>query len=165
MPPILKPEAYHLGIDPGQSGAASLLDKNGKTALVGGGYDWFIRFDNTEHDVANWFKEVLSPLAKDGVVKAVIESVHAMPKQGVSSSFTFGRSYGFLRGMLVGYGIPFQEVTPQKWQKAIGCLSRGDKNVTKAKAQQLWPYCAKSITHKNADSLLIAEYGRRFCSA
>jgi crossover junction endodeoxyribonuclease RuvC len=82
-----------------------------------------------------------------------------MPKQGVSSTFKFGVNYGFLRGMLTAHKIPFEEVTPQKWQKAMGCLSKGNKNVTKAKAQQLFPNL--KITHKVADALLIAEYCRR----
>jgi len=78
----------------------------------------------------------------------------------VSSTFKFGQSYGFLRGVLIASEIRFVEVRPQEWQKAMGCLSRGDKNVTKAKAQQLWP--AQKITHATADALLLAEYFRRF---
>ena len=54
---------------------------------------------------------------------------------------------------------PFEEVAPQVWQKVLGCLSRGDKNVTKAKAQQLFP--AIKVTHAIADALLLAEYARR----
>jgi hypothetical protein len=39
------------------------------------------------------------------------------------------------------------------------CLTKGDKNVSKARAQELFP--ALKITHATADALLIAEYGRR----
>ena len=46
-----------------------------------------------------------------------------------------------------------------RWQKYLGCLTKGDKNVSKAKAQELFPDL--KITHAIADSLLIAEYGRR----
>jgi crossover junction endodeoxyribonuclease RuvC len=90
---------------------------------------------------------------------ATIEAVHAMPKQGVTSSFTFGKGYGALLMALTAAGIPFETVTPQKWQKALGCLSKGDKNVTKRKAQQLWPHIQWS--HATSDAALIAEYGRR----
>ena len=78
---------------------------------------------------------------------------------GVVSAFTFGRSYGFLRGLLAANGIKREDVTPQKWQAELGCRSKGDKNVTKAKAQELWPN--EKITHANADAMLIAEYARR----
>jgi hypothetical protein len=41
-------------------------------------------------------------------------------------------------------------------------MTKGDKNITKRKAQELFPEI--KITHAIADSLLIAEYGRRLCS-
>ena len=55
--------------------------------------------------------------------------------------------------------IPYEEVTPQKWQKALGCRTGGDKNVSKARAQALFPL--QNITHAIADALLLAEYCRR----
>jgi Holliday junction resolvasome RuvABC endonuclease subunit len=99
-------------------------------------------------------------------VCAVIEHVHAMPKQGVSSTFKFGVGYGGLRMALIAASIPFEEVTPRTWQKALGVVVRKKtetktqfKNRLKAKAQQLFP--RESITLKTADALLIAEYCRR----
>jgi Holliday junction resolvasome RuvABC endonuclease subunit len=82
-----------------------------------------------------------------------------MPRQGVSSTFKFGTSYGFLRGVLVALEVPFEAVTPAKWQRSMSCLTKGDKNVTKARAQELFPEV--KVTHAIADALLIAEYGRR----
>lgn len=116
-----------------------------------------LKMPDTERDV--WGRIVDGGVRSERTVFAVIERVHSMPKQGVASSFKFGRSYGFLRGCLIASGIPFEEVTPQVWQKALGCLSRGDKNVTKARAQQLFP--SLKITHATADALLLAEYARR----
>jgi crossover junction endodeoxyribonuclease RuvC len=82
-----------------------------------------------------------------------------MPKQGVSSTFKFGQGYGGLEMALTGWEIPFERVTPQRWQKEMGCLTKGDKNVSKRRAQELFPHL--KVTHKLADSLLIAEYGWR----
>ena len=90
---------------------------------------------------------------------ATIEAVHAFPKQGVSSTFKFGVNYGLLRGLMIAGAIPFEEVSPLKWQREMACLSKGDKNITKARAQQLFP--GIKITHATADALLIAEYARR----
>jgi hypothetical protein len=39
------------------------------------------------------------------------------------------------------------------------CLTGGDKNISKRRAQELFP--SLKITHAVADALLIAEYGRR----
>lgn len=135
-----------IGIDPGSSGAMAALIPGRYTPEV-------FKLDNTEADIAAWLAE------HDGSGFAFIESVHAMPKQGVSSCFKFGQSYGFLRGLLIALQIPFEEVTPQKWQKELGCLTKGDKNVSKARAQQLFP--SMKITHATADSVLITEFGRR----
>jgi hypothetical protein len=64
---------------------------------------------------------------------------------------------------LTAAGIPFFDVTPQRWQKALGLLSReGEsktehKNRMKGAAQQYFP--GTKVTLKNADSILIAFYG------
>ena len=136
-----------IGVDPGASGGIAFLSSID-------GQPHATKMPETERDV--WL--ALSTWDRTNAF-AVIEAVHSMPKQGVASSFKFGRSYGFLRGCLIASGIPFEEVTPQKWQKALGCMSRGDKNVTKARAQQLFP--GLKITHATADALLLAEYARR----
>lgn len=135
-----------MGIDPGMSGAIVVLDDDAVEVCRG---------DDTERDI--W--EFISRWDWDGPVFAIIERVSAMPKQGVSSTFKFGKNYGFLRGCLIGNGIPFEEVCPAKWQQVMGCRSKGDKNVTKARAQQLFP--GIKVTHQIADALLIAEYCRR----
>jgi len=134
-----------IGIDPGKSGGIAVLDPQGTPLAT-------TKMLETERDLWAWLQQFDD-------ARATIELVHAMPKQGVTSTFTFGRSYGFLRGLLVALTIPFEEVRPQRWQKELGCTSKGDKNVTKQKAQQLWPELR--VTHAIADALLIAEYGRR----
>jgi crossover junction endodeoxyribonuclease RuvC len=135
-----------IGIDPGQSGGVVLLDAAGRVI------DKLPFAKATDHDIAEWLTEWDEH-------EAVIESVHSMPKQGVASSFKFGRSFGFLIGLLTGLKIPYRMVTPQTWQKAMGCLTHGDKNVSKAAAQRVWP--REKWTHALADAALIAEYGRR----
>jgi len=140
-------KTLYLGIDPGKSGALALVDECGEHV------DTF-RLAKTLHDVSDWLKTY-----RDRVLFACLEKVHSMPKQGVTSSFKFGESFGFCQGMLVGESIPYDLVTPQKWQKLMGCRTRGDKNVSKSRAQQLWPKI--KIVHAIADALLIAEYARR----
>lgn len=139
----------YLGLDPGKSGAiARIFDHLPPTPGD------VVKLDGTEHDVAEFLRGC------EGVeCTAILERVNAMPKQGVSSTFKFGTSYGFLRGLLVGMKIPFSEVSPVVWQKAMGCRSGGDKNVTKSRAQQLFP--SLKITHANADALLLADFARR----
>jgi crossover junction endodeoxyribonuclease RuvC len=141
-----------LGLDPGVGGGVAVTGDTGFLTPD------FLKFkDATERDIANWIFELRSEYS-DGT-RAVIEKVASSPQMGVVSSFTFGRSYGFLRGVLTTAAIPFVEVRPQQWQKDMGCLTKGQKNVSKAKAQQLYPEL--KVTHANADAVLLATYCRR----
>jgi hypothetical protein len=90
---------------------------------------------------------------------AYIEQVHSSPQMGVKSAFTFGNGFGHLEMALTAAGIPFTRIRPQVWQKELGCLTKGDKNVTKRKAQELFP--SLKVTHATADALLIAKYGTK----
>jgi len=132
-----------LGIDPGKSGGLALLDNHEDSAQA-------LKMPETEMDVWDALYQ-MSPS------HAFIEKVHAMPGQGVSSTFNFGRNYGMLLMALTAAGIPFTEVTPQKWQGAMDCRTGGDKNISKRRAQQLFPNV--DVYHWNADALLIASYG------
>jgi len=144
----------YIGVDPGGSGGIAVI--SGQCPRI-----TLAKFDGrTEHDINALFETI--QLEAKGFCVAMIEQVHSMPKQGVSSSFTFGKSYGFLRGILVAHKIPFANVTPQKWQKALSCRTGGDKNVSKAKAQQLYPVLANYITHATADALLLATYAEKY---
>lgn len=96
---------------------------------------------------------------------AMLERVWGMPGWG-AKNFTFGRSYGALRMALAAQRIPFEEVLPQRWQKAMGIVypkrkdgGRRDKNITKQRAAALFPQL--TVTHAIADALLIAEFARR----
>lgn len=142
----------YVGIDPGANGAIAVLDVSGMPVAQ-------IKLkDATPHDVWRQMTETFA--LTDKAVYASIEHVRSSPQMGVVSAFSFGQTYGMLRAFLVAGAVPFTEVTPSKWQTALGCKSGGDKNITKAKAQERFPMVR--VTHGNADALLIAEYERRF---
>lgn len=136
----------YIGIDPGKSGSIAFINKDNY---------WTVKLSEPLADVI----ELLQDAKAFGPCLAIIEQVHSSPQMGVKSAFTFGQSFGQLEGMLTALKIPFDRVRPQVWQKAMSCMSKGDKNVTKRKAQELFPDI--KITHANADALLIAEYNRR----
>lgn len=143
---------FVIGIDPGQSGGIAV--NAGKLIEAS-------KMPETERDIVDLLIEYRDNAFNMGLeLICYLELVHSMPKQGVSSSFKFGKSYGTLIGILAALRIPYELVTPQKWQQAMGCMSRGDKNITKQKAQALFPQVPK-ITHAIADALLIAGYGQR----
>ena len=141
---------YYIGVDPGKSGAMTAVDSEGGLVSL-------VRLKETPRDVWLWLHA-----HRDKAAFAVLEKVAAMPKQGVSSTFKFGRSFGMCEAFLVAAGIRYELATPQKWQKYMGCMSRGDKNVTKSRAQALFP--DEKVIHATADSMLLADYARRIRS-
>lgn len=149
-----------IGIDPGTEGALVLLKPDGIMIMD---------VNNSVVDAINWmaFQKEKYP-----DVCACIESVHSMPKQGVSSTFKFGFIYGSLRGALIALKIPIvSEPPPQTWKKNI--FGSGFSKYTKAiqkikardKARELYPMYSEFFSRfKDADraeALLLAVYGLR----
>lgn len=136
-----------IGIDPGSaSGGIAILSENKVEVYP---------MQDTERDIF----DLLDSWTFDEPT-VFLEKVGPFPGQGVVSVWKFSGNYHFLRGVITALRYPLHDVRPQVWQKDLGCLSKGDKNVTKAKCQQLFPHL--KITHKIADALLIAEWGRRW---
>ena len=99
------------------------------------------------------------------IAKACLEHVTAMPKQGVTSMFNFGMNFGYIKGLLEAFGVPYELVRPQKWKKEFGI---SDKNSSVECCKRLFPGVSLHRTercHKDddnmAEALLMAEYARR----
>lgn len=147
-----------IGVDPGKSGAIAALDLAGRLLdvadmpVVGP----IISATLLDEIVHNWADPLILP--PYGV--AVIEDVHAMPKQGVSSSFSFGRSLGVAEGVLAGGGWSVRYVSPAKWKRAMGLTA--DKGVSRRRAIELWPDKAKAFARVKddgrAEAALIARW-------
>ncbi len=141
-----------LGIDPGKSGAFAYLPggaANYSTLEVD-----FIKLSETEYDVAKWLFA-----RRKQICFAILERVSTNPRDGKVSAFKFGTSYGFCRGLLTAARIPYEEFTPKTWQTKMKCLTRGDKNVSKAAALRIFPN--SRIIHANADAILLTELAKR----
>lgn len=142
-----------IGIDPGANGGIAWIS-DGKACVE--------KMPDSLQDLWDLICDITSyPKSSiDGrSYKAYIEQVSSSPQMGVVSSFSFGRGYGNLEMALTAARIPFERVRPQVWQKALGCMTKGDKNVSKRKAQELFP--DRKVTHATADALLIAYYGTK----
>jgi hypothetical protein len=135
-----------IGIDPGANGSIA-WQQNGKTCV-----------EKTPETLQDLFELLHSiHFSADSICRAFLEQVHSSPQMGVKSAFTFGNGFGHLEMGLTAAGIPFERVRPQVWQKTMQCMSKGDKNVTKRRAQELFPDI--KVTHATADGLLIMSYG------
>lgn len=104
-----------------------------------------------------------------GPARAYVEKVGAMPGQGVTSMFHFGKSAGYIEGVLKAKNIPFELVSPQKWKKKYELHS--DKEQSIAKCKELFPDInllrtprCKKESDGMAEALLIANYGKSLLS-
>jgi crossover junction endodeoxyribonuclease RuvC len=142
-----------IGVDPGANGGIAWITSDGKACVE--------KMPDTLQDLWELVESIgfEAPDFTPYQIKAYIEQVSSSPQMGVVSSFSFGRGYGNLEMALTAAGIPFERVRPQVWQKALGCMTKGDKNVSKRKAQELFP--DRKITHATADALLIAHNGTK----
>lgn len=116
----------YIGIDPGAKGSMCVMS-NGKVV--------FKDFDLKEY--SSTLKAFLD--TNDTELMVAIEKVHAMPGQGVSSSFSFGQRLGELEGMLTALQIPYELVAPKDWQKACGIPAKSDKKGIASVIQKLYP--------------------------
>jgi hypothetical protein len=140
-----------IGIDPGVNGGIAWIT-DGKPCVE--------KMPDTLQDLWELIVSISMNAEVGGTgIHAYIEQVSSSPQMGVKSAFTFGNGFGHLEMALTAAGIPFERVRPQVWQKAMGCMTRGDKNVSKRKAQELFPQI--KCTHAVSDALLIASYGAK----
>lgn len=87
-------------------------------------------------------------LAEPDVV--VLEKVHSMPKQGVASSFKFGKNYGIVIGVVGGLRHPLVKMTPQEWKRVNGLIGK-DKDASRQLAMELWPHLANHFHMRKDD--------------
>jgi hypothetical protein len=56
-------------------------------------------------------------------VHALIERAQAMPRQGSSSGFKYGRAVGAIEAVIVGCAVPLTIIEPTAWKKFHGLAS------------------------------------------
>lgn len=147
----------YVGIDPGAKGGYAVISKSetGQTVFA---YTW----DDT------FFVMEMNALLRTGSgLVAAVEKVGARPGQGTVSMFNFGKSAGYIEGVLSGLGIPYQLVPPAKWKKEFSLIGK-DKKASIETCRKLFPELDLKRTERcrtdsdgKAESVLLAEYARR----
>jgi Holliday junction resolvasome RuvABC endonuclease subunit len=93
---------------------------------------------------------------------AFIERAQAMPKQGASSGFKYGRATGAIEAVIACCEIPLTIVEPSVWKK-FHHLRGGDKEAGRQRALQLFPAAhallARKMDHGRGEAALIALAG------
>ena len=95
---------------------------------------------------------------------AFIERAQAMPKQGASSGFKYGKATGALESTIALSGIPVEIVEPSVWKRALR-LPGKDKEAARQRALELFPHAhallARKRDHGRAEAALVALNGIR----
>jgi crossover junction endodeoxyribonuclease RuvC len=93
---------------------------------------------------------------------AYIERAQAMPKQGASSGFKYGRAVGAIEATIIGCEVPLTIIEPTAWKKFHG-LRGGEKELSRLRALMLFPTAhtllARRKDHGRAEAALIALAG------
>jgi crossover junction endodeoxyribonuclease RuvC len=95
---------------------------------------------------------------------ALIERAQAMPKQGASSGFKYGRAVGALEASIVLCEVPIEIIEPSAWKRHWH-LPGKDKERARQRALELFPAAhallARKRDHGRAEAALLALYGLR----
>ena len=141
-----------LGVDPGLSGALAFYFPASPSHIVAED----IPVAGGAIDAATLAQRI----AQMRPTMAVIELVGAMPKQGVSSTFKFGRAFGTVIGVVAALGIPTHFVAPTRWKRHFRL--NANKDDARALALRLWPTAecfSRKKDHGRGEASLLARYG------
>lgn len=146
-----------IGVDPGLSGAIAYYD--GVRVVT---------FDMPTFEVVqrNKKRREIDAVQMSTIIATyhpqhlILEQVSAMPGQGVTSMFNFGRAYGAVEGVVGALRIPMTRVTPQRWKSALRL--NADKGESRRRATQLFPddaaQWARVKDDGRAEAALLAYY-------
>ena len=150
-----------IGIDPGKSG--------GVAGIPGADSEWAPAWaeevptcgkEIDGHELARKLREIAPEMV-------IVEKAQAMPKQGVTSMFNYGRGFGLILGVLEGLAIPYRLVTPQAWKNKVLAGTPKDKSAAENYVRKAYPTIDLSPGKKRtphdgmADAACIADYGIR----
>jgi crossover junction endodeoxyribonuclease RuvC len=140
----------YIGIDPGKKGGFAIISEDAVYCR-----SW---------DDADFIRYMKSVEGSSCIV--CLEKVGPMPEQGLVSTFHFGESVGYIKGVLEVFRIPYQEIHPRKWKGEFGLNSEKAKSI--AVCKRLFPDVSLLPTERcrvpsdgMAEALLMAEYARR----
>lgn len=159
-----------LGIDPGLSGAISVLypETNDVDFYDAPVLEMVVNKKSKRVPDAYGMVRILKEATAGRKVMVTIEKVQAMPgggerTMGATSAFNFGYGAGMWMGILAALELPHQQVHPATWKAALmkGCPK--EKDASRIVAMQHYPKAAGRLSRKKdngrSDALMIARYG------
>jgi crossover junction endodeoxyribonuclease RuvC len=153
----------HIAVDPGLTGAIAAIDDNAQLVLCA---DLPVIRDNKlswidSNDLTGLFLECL----QGRPARITLERSQAMPRQGVSSTFTTGVVMGSILAACQRIAVPLTLVTAAVWKRFMGLDSQKAGSLDKARLLFPTADLDRKKDHNRAEACLMAEYSRRTFSA
>ena len=157
------------GIDPGLHGAVAVVD-GGKLKFI----EHFVSVEGKTRGrelIMSHVWDAIATAALFGPEVMYVERVGAMPRQGASSGFKFGVTYGAVLMACAGNRLAVAPAEPRLWMKMYNLHGRDNDGAIRT-ACQLFPEMAELFTPQRgsltkdactgrADAALIALWGYR----
>ena len=147
-----------MGLDPGTTGGISIIEtRNNRLPVI----IFFLKMPV----ISMYGKKIIDIKKLYDCIKSfkidisIIEKVHAMPRQGVTSSFQFGRSFGALEALSYLLSKRVDYVPPAVWKKYLGVGSSKKDSLDMARLKfgenEIWN---KKTNDGIAEASLLALY-------
>jgi len=123
-----------LGIDVGINGALSFYD--GEELII---YDMPTYKIKVGKYMRNrvYASGLIKILSENKCDSATVEAAWPRPNDTTTNAWTSGYGIGIIESCLTMFNIPFTNISPQKWKKAMQCPK--DKDAARMRASQLLP--------------------------
>lgn len=154
----------YMGVDPGNTGAVAVLYPEAKF------YDASTEVYDCPELMADRPRLIKRIVVNARNMKmpicALIEKVNAFYKSSAKSAFEFGGNFYAWQAILACYKIPYEFVSPKKWQKEMFDSAKKQEDTKKQSielASRLWPNIEFKTSRGRdldgrADALLIVSY-------
>jgi len=122
----------------------------------------FIRMPKGAAEIIDW---MVYTARKHKSLVVITEKAQAMPKQGIVGAFRYGAHFGIFATVAVMLRLPYHEVHPTIWKKALGLSSNKLDSINACRrifpTVELVPDKCRKEHDGIAEALLIAQWARQ----
>jgi len=153
-----------IGVDPGLSGGVAVVRVDGSRVDIVTCFHIpvFGKDAKRRVDVSEITRRVRAAVGGSSIDLCCIERAQAMPEQGASSGFNYGRAVGALEACMILLGAPVEIIESSSWKRTHELL-RTTKEDSRQRAIMLFgsEHFQLKKDHNVAEAALIAWHGAK----
>jgi hypothetical protein len=152
---VKNPAKHYLAVDPGLKGGMCIVRFDGSPIE-------YIRMPKGAVEIIDW---IVYTARKFENLIVVAEKAQVMPKQGIVGAFRYGAHFGMFATVAIMLRVPYHEVHPTIWKKALGLSSNKLDSITACRrlfpTVELVPDGCRKEHDGIGEALLIAQWARQ----